>query len=69
MYNHNKAQQSKNRVHISWDILYQSPMFSWVARNLIKLQEISREVQKCPDLFVSASATSLLWNIEWVGNL
>ena len=23
MYNHNKAQQSKNRVHISWDILYQ----------------------------------------------
>ena len=22
MFNHNKAQQSKNRVHISWDILY-----------------------------------------------
>ena len=22
MYNHNKAQQSKNRVHISWDIPY-----------------------------------------------
>ena len=22
MYNHNKAQQSKNRVHICWDILY-----------------------------------------------
>ena len=22
MYKHNKAQQSKNRVHISWDILY-----------------------------------------------
>ena len=22
MYNHNKAQQNKNRVHISWDILY-----------------------------------------------
>ena len=22
MYNHNKAQQSKTRVHISWDILY-----------------------------------------------
>ena len=22
MYNHNKAQQSKNRGHISWDILY-----------------------------------------------
>ena len=25
MYNHNKAQQSKNRVHISWDILYTYP--------------------------------------------
>ena len=25
MYNHNKAQQSKNRVHISWDILYECP--------------------------------------------
>ena len=25
MYNHNKAQQSKNRVHISWDILYVIP--------------------------------------------
>ena len=22
MYNHNKAQQSENRVHKSWDILY-----------------------------------------------
>ena len=22
MYNHNKAHQSKNRVHISWDMLY-----------------------------------------------
>ena len=22
MYNHNKAQQSSNRVHISWGVLY-----------------------------------------------
>ena len=22
MYNHNKAQKNKNRVHISWDIVY-----------------------------------------------
>ena len=28
MYNHNKAQQSKNRVHISWDILYVGIIFS-----------------------------------------
>ena len=27
MYNHNKAQQSKNRVHISWDILY---IYIWI---------------------------------------
>ena len=27
MYNHNKAQQSKNRVHISWDILYENIAF------------------------------------------
>ena len=26
MYNHNNAQQSKNRVHISWDILYLSTL-------------------------------------------
>ena len=26
MYNHNKAQQSNNRVHISWDILYTIPV-------------------------------------------
>ena len=24
MFNHNKAKQSNNRVHISWDILYVS---------------------------------------------
>ena len=28
MNNHNKAQQSKNRVHISWDILYLSMTYS-----------------------------------------
>ena len=29
MYNHNKAQQSKNRVHISWDMLYVS-LQNWI---------------------------------------
>ena len=29
MYNHNKAQQSKNRVHISWDILYNGEVSYW----------------------------------------
>ena len=34
MYNHNKAQQSKNRVHISWDILYVSKIYlsQWGAK-------------------------------------
>ena len=30
MYNHNKAQQSKNRVHISWDILYPDHLQNWL---------------------------------------
>ena len=29
MYNHNKAQQSKNRVHISWNILYLEICSQW----------------------------------------
>ena len=30
MYNHNKAQQSKNRVHLYWDILLViQPMFAY----------------------------------------
>ena len=33
MYNHNKAQQSKTRVHISWDIVY--PAHQLVAYDLI----------------------------------
>ena len=34
MYNHNKAQQSKKRVHISWDILYVSNRYlsQWGAK-------------------------------------
>ena len=37
MFNHNKAQQSKNRVHISWDILYeQSDAYSAHRRLMTK---------------------------------
>ena len=32
MYNHNKAQQSKNRVHISWDILYMASLLEEIAQ-------------------------------------
>ena len=34
MYNHNKAQQSKNRVHISWDILYCMTILQWKTNHL-----------------------------------
>ena len=37
MYNHNKAQQSKNRVHISWDILY---IHAWSGQLLIKVMVV-----------------------------
>ena len=36
MYNHNKAQQSKNRVHISWDILYHALHHLYVLWNQLR---------------------------------
>ena len=36
MYNHNKAQQSKNRVHISWDILYGVSASKTILKNMTK---------------------------------
>ena len=47
MYNHNKAQQSKNRVHISWDILY--VIFQW--RNPMETSFDVSSVQKLIHLF------------------
>ena len=50
MYNHNKAQQSKNRVHISWDILYDHhdhhKTISYLNRNVstMDLQAHSNEI-------------------------
>ena len=37
MYNHNKAQQSKNRVHISWDILYIQKTIYYIYHNVSNL--------------------------------
>ena len=34
MYNHNKAQQSENRVHISWDILYSTELLAQIQLSL-----------------------------------
>ena len=41
MYNHNKAQQSKNRVHISWDILYEYS--NWSSIKHLFPSELRRE--------------------------
>ena len=40
MYNHNKAQQIKNRVHISWDILY---MFTMTFNDKSVMKELIRQ--------------------------
>ena len=54
-YNRNKAQQSKNRVHISWDILYVAPKLlseyyineiTYVIINLINELYIRMEIGK-----------------------
>ena len=39
MYNHNEAQQSKNRVHISWDILYAMDVAYVHKNNILMLCE------------------------------
>ena len=44
MYNHNKAQQSKNRVHISWDIQYMTHELKYLHKylHLIRLLPLSK---------------------------
>ena len=37
MYNHNKAQQSKNCVHISWDILYNDGIMGTIVSQITSL--------------------------------
>ena len=62
MYNHNKAQQSKNRVHISWDILYvytKIYIYIWYfggCRNCMNLE-------KCP--FLVPDMNSPLCHSTW----
>ena len=43
MYNHNKAQQSKNRVHISWDILYVWAQ-EWNGQDCLATREMVNEI-------------------------
>ena len=47
MYNHNKAQQSKNRVHISWDILYISDIWGGLLHYIMVPAPSSRMTRVC----------------------
>ena len=64
MYNHNKAQQSKNRVHISWDILFCN---SWIHNLTIKWAKlIWGSVHPCGNKYLWRIAPRL-WSI-WPAN-
>ena len=62
MYNHNKAQQSKNRVHISWDILYNCSIwlsFLWkryLIILIIKTSSNSQNLSRLSLLFICYSS-------------
>ena len=56
MYNHNKAQQSKNRVHISWDILYLTLLFIMHSHQKIIF------IGLCNSLFVVSPKEIALFN-------
>ena len=57
MYNHNKAQQSKNRVHISWDILY-------IKRGYKAVASYPRESHIILNIVTSAQTFPRTWNVE-----
>ena len=55
MYNHNKAQQSKNRVHISWDILYKVYCLNYTLNELqvnMKNADFGTSVLQCKRFFL-----------------
>ena len=69
MYNHDKAQQSKNRVHISCDILYM-----WSLSMITKLESLSQENEhnlKCVEpryiLFIYTKFLVLIWTMNEQG--
>ena len=72
MYNHNKAQQSKNRVHISWNILYKTGVIVVIPEipdhgcesnclmmtNLIKCNQYRKVVQMSQSAFMNVTQYS-----------
>ena len=64
MYNHNKAQQSKNRVHISWDMLYKQHLYIHAACYCADSLIVSLSAHQDVMLKLSANNTFRLLN-EW----
>ena len=63
MYNHNKAQQSKNRVHISWDILYVDVLFANYWDKFVQNTFVSVIIYACVIiLYISSNIPTLLFN-------
>ena len=68
MNNHNKAQQSKNRVHISWDILYANskhnievPHFGYEFRSLCSSLSIIANNEDNGDPNNITNVPSIIW--------
>ena len=77
MYNHNNAQQNKNCVHISWDILYIENNF--VASNVtaiyimllshntpsFSMRQLERHRKRQIDIAIIICVTlNILWNLQ-----
>ena len=61
MYNHKKAQQSKNRVHISWDILWYNCLVTWKHHITGRLLIVSSDDQHIPLTKKPVSRKACLW--------
>ena len=75
MYNHNKAQQSKNRVHIPWDILYCLTCSLYGVENTTTaIPQITRQsliklpilIHWCRDNMATISQTTLSNAFSWM---
>ena len=70
MYNHNKAQQSKNRVHISWDILYDCNSASEIILlsygEIIYMDRSKAAAQQCTTASLLGSATYVVVLVAYV---
>ena len=62
MYNHNKAKHSKNRVHISWDILY---ICSDVMEKNWSLRKSVKVTGYFDQIFIASGKWFVTWALGW----